>query len=73
MKGVINMMYYFRNIKNFKYWGKGLKISFIESIIRSLVFMLIAIGLYLWLNDTGLLIYLILMIKYHWKCKEEEA
>ena len=65
------MMYYFKNIKNFKYWGKGLKRSFIAALIRNLVFMLLGVGLYLWLNNTGLLIYLILMIKYHWMLEEE--
>ena len=65
------MMYYFKNIKNFKYWGKGLKRAFIADLIRNLVFMLLGVGLYLWLNNTGLLIYLILMIKYHWMLEEE--
>ena len=65
------MMYYFRNIKNFKRWGKEVKRTFIADMIRNLIFMLVGVGLYLWLNNTGLLVYLILMIKYHWSTEEE--
>lgn len=65
------MKWYFKHIKNFKYWGKGLKTSFIADLLRNLICMLIPVGLYLWLDDTGLLVYLILMIKYHWMCEKE--
>lgn len=65
------MMYYFKNIKNFKYWGKGLKRAFIADLIRNLIFIFIGVCLYLLLNNTGLLIYLILMIKYHWSTEDE--
>ena len=65
------MMYYFRNIKNFKRWGKEVKRTFIADMIRNLIFMLVGVGLYLWLNNTGWLVYLILMIKYHWSTEEE--
>lgn len=64
-------MNYFKNIKNFKYWGKGLKVAFISDLLRNLIFILIGVGLYLWLNNTGLLLYLIFMIKYHWMCEKE--
>ena len=64
-------MYYLKHIKNFKYWGKGLKLVFIADLLRNLLFMLIGAGLYLWLNNTGLLLYLILMIKYHWMVEKE--
>ena len=65
------MLYYIKQLKNFKYWGKGLKQAFIVDLVRNLVLILLGVGLYLWLNNTGLLIYLILMIKYHWMTEEE--
>lgn len=66
------MMYYFKNIKNFKDWGYRLKMVFIADLVRNLLFMLLGVGLYLLLNNTGLLVYLIWMIKYHW-LKEGES
>lgn len=65
------MNFYFKNIKNFKYWGEAYKQLFIVDLVRNLLFILIGVGLYLWLHDTGLLIYLILMIKYHWLSEKE--
>lgn len=64
-------MKYVKNIKNFKYWGRGLKRLFVLDILRNLIFMLVGVGLYLYLNNTGLLMYMIFMIKYHWFCEEE--
>ena len=65
------MRYYLKHIKNFKCWGKGLKLMFIIALIRNLVLILAGVGLYLWLNNTGLLLYSILMIKYHWMMENE--
>lgn len=64
------MMSYLKDIKNFKYWGKGLKQAYIVGLLTSLIFILIGVGLYLWLNNTGLLLYLIFMIKYRWMTED---
>lgn len=62
-KSIIN------DIKNFKYYGKALKKAVIWDMIykfRNLLSIPIGIVLYLLLHDTGLLIYLILIIKCHY-------
>ena len=72
------MVRYFKNsiehIKNFKYYGKELKKAAILDMIyglRNLISILVGVGLYLWLHNTGLLIYLILIIKHHYLNEKE--
>lgn len=67
------MIKYFKSIiddiKNFKYYGKALKKAVIWDMIykfRNLISIPIGVGLYLLLHNTGLLIYLILIIKCHY-------
>ena len=57
---------YIKQAKRFKYWSKEIKRLFIADILRSLIFLLLGVGLYLWLKETGLMLYLIFMLKYHW-------
>lgn len=65
-------MDYIKYIKNWKNLGKGSKRCIIADFIRNGLFILLGIGLYALLNNTGLLIYLILMIKYHWWTQERD-
>jgi hypothetical protein len=58
--------YCFKDIKNFKYWGKNAKRVFICDMIWNLILIALGVVLYIFLEDTGLLIYLISMIKFHW-------
>lgn len=63
---------YIKCIKNWKTIGKELRRCIITDIVRNAIFILLGVGLYVLLENTGLLIYLILMIKYHWWLKERE-
>ena len=62
---------YIEQAKRFKYWSKEIKRLFIADILRSLIFLLLGVGLYLWLKETGLMLYLIIMLKYHWAQEEK--
>lgn len=56
---------YFEYLRDWKKLPKGLKTHVIAGLIRNGLFMLLGVVLYLLLNDTGLLIYIILILKYH--------
>ena len=66
------MMYYIKQLKNWEnlneYHKKGVK----ADLMRNALFMLIGAFLYILFYDTGLLIYIILMLKYHWWSKESK-
>ena len=60
------MIYYIDQIKNWKNLGSWLRKCVIIDLIRNGLLILLSVGLYLLLNNTGLLIYIILMLKIHW-------
>jgi hypothetical protein len=58
-----------KDIKNFKYWGRMRKIVFIADIVRKVLWLALGVGLYVLLNNTGLLIYIIcnLWLRWHYE------
>lgn len=66
-----------KDLKKFKYWGKELKRVFIADLIRtillSLLWISLGISLYVWFNNTGLLIYIILNLWMRWYLKDNES
>lgn len=60
------MRYYIEQIKNWKNIPKLRRRWLIADMIRSIIFMLLGVGLYLVLHNTGLLLYIIFMLKWHW-------
>lgn len=59
-------MYYIEQLRNWKKLKKERRNDIIVALIRNGLFMLLGILLYVFMKNTGLLIYIILMIKYHW-------
>ena len=55
-----------KNLIDWKEQPKHKKELILMDIIRNIVLISIGAGLYVWLNNTGLLIYLIFILKYHW-------
>ena len=69
---MVNIIKYYKEyVKNWKGLKKIYKEASIIYFIRNGLFMLSGFALYFLLEDTGLLIYLILMIKYHWLSETE--
>lgn len=63
----------FKDWKNLKSWGrKAVIIDLIRTIIINALLILLGVALYAFLNNTGLLIYIILMLKYHWSREKDE-
>lgn len=61
----------FKYIKNFKKMGIAYRTIILGDLIRGILWLGLGIGLYIGLKDTGLLVYIILMLKYHWMIEEE--
>lgn len=61
-----------KDVKNFKYWGKGCKRMFIADILRKIIWLTFGIGLYAVLNNTGLLIYIICNLWLRWYLEDQE-
>jgi hypothetical protein len=71
MKEMVNMMYYIEQLKNWKELSKYKKQDLKIGLLRNAVLLLVGLVLYLLLNDTGLLLYIILMLKIHWSWESE--
>lgn len=60
------MIYVFKKLRIWKSLSNVHKELLIKDIVRNILLIGLGILLYLLLNNTGLLIYIIFMLKYHW-------
>ena len=60
------MMYYIKQLKNWKNVSEWNRKGILAALMRNALLMILGVILYLLLNNTGLLIYIILMLKIHW-------
>lgn len=56
----------FKKLRNWRSLNSVYKELLIKDILRNIVLIGLGVLLYILLDDTGLLIYLIFMLKYHW-------
>ena len=63
----------FKDWKNLNgWWKKTIIYGLIHTMIVNTLLILLGVALYAFLNNTGLLIYIILMLKYHWSREKDE-